>query len=110
MRAMLLIMIVIIAGCATPEQIAARRAAEAEAQRQRNIAYTQQLAAQCDAIGYQRNTDPWRNCLLQLHQQNQAQNAAMRQMLLQQYIQQQQRPTQTRCNRDFLGNVNCTTY
>lgn len=120
MRLLLCIMAVAVAGCATPEQQAARRQAEAQYREQQEIAYTRSLAAQCDGLGFQRGTDPWRNCMLQLHGQNQAANAALRSVIIQQYLQQQQRPayqaprprqpTQTNCTRDAWGNLNCYTY
>lgn len=108
-----------ISGCATPEQIAARQAAEAQAQEQRDQAYTNALAGQCEAIGYQRFTDPWRQCLLQLHGQNQANRAAVQGVILQQYLQNQRpayqppayrAPVQTNCQRDAWGNTYCSTY
>lgn len=79
----------LLAGCATPEQMAARQAAEAQAQEQRNQAYTAALAAQCEAIGYVRGTDPWRSCLLQLHGQAQQQMASDRATLLQEALRRQ---------------------
>jgi hypothetical protein len=54
----------LLAGCASPQQ-------QSYNQEQMEIAYTQGLARQCESIGYQRNTDPWRQCILQLHAQNQ---------------------------------------
>lgn len=111
MRLHYILVMLAISGCATPEQKAAQAQAEAEAQRQRDYAYSLGLERQCDAIGYQRDTDPWRACIMQLHGQAQAQNAQMRAIILQQYLQGQQRPapTQTTCTRDFVGKVTCNT-
>jgi hypothetical protein len=103
-------------GCATPEQIAARRAYEAQQQEQAVAAYTEGLARQCEGIGYQRQSDPWRQCIVQLHGQN---RNLLNQAILMQYLQGQQRPApayqprspvQTNCSRDFFGNVSCTSY
>lgn len=48
-------------GCATltPEERAARAAAEAESLKQ-------SYGPTCDTLGYARDTDAWRNCLLTL--------------------------------------------
>lgn len=108
MRYATLLLLCSITGCATPEQIAAR-------QEQRDIAYTSALAGQCEAVGYQRGSDPWRNCIVQLHGQNQAQRAAIIQGIMSQ-PQQTYRPTrprspiQTNCNTDAWGNTYCSTY
>lgn len=116
MRYATVLLICIIAGCATPEQIAARRAAEAQAQEQQNIAYTRALAGQCEAVGYARNSDPWRNCIVQLHGQNQANRAAIIQGIMSQPQPAPYRPTrprtpiQTNCNTDAWGNTHCSTY
>jgi hypothetical protein len=113
----LLLCVAAISGCATPEQIAARRAYEAQQQEQAVAAYTEGLARQCEGIGYTRNTDPWRQCIIQIHGQN---RNTLNQAILMQQLQQQQRPAyqppayrppvQTNCSRDFLGNVHCTSY
>lgn len=94
-----------LAGCATPEQLAAQREAQIEYQRQQEIAYTMRLRQQCEAIGYRQDTDQWRECILRLHQQAQAQNAALRNVLIQQYLSNQ--PRQTTCGRDYAGRVVC---
>lgn len=110
MRYWPLLLLCTITGCATPEQIAARQAAERQEQEARAQAYMQGLRNQCSALGYQANTDGHRNCMLQLHSQNQQANAAARNAILQQYLQNQSRPTQTNCQRDYFGNVRCQTY
>ncbi|TFW02989.1 hypothetical protein E4K72_13300 [Oxalobacteraceae bacterium OM1] len=49
----------LLTACATPEQRAASHLSDVD-----------QLVAEygpaCDKLGYARNSDPWRNCLLQL--------------------------------------------
>lgn len=48
-----------LAACATPAQ----QAAQAE----REVDYMVQVyAPACEKLGYTRNTDPWRNCILSL--------------------------------------------
>jgi hypothetical protein len=52
-----------VAGCATPEQRAA--------QMQREVDQMIELYGPgCDKLGYTRDTDPWRDCVLKLHAQN----------------------------------------
>lgn len=111
MKPLVLLLCTILAGCITPEQMAARQAWEAEQQELRNRAYTEGLRRQCTAVGYQDGTEGFRNCLLTLHSQAQQNAAQMRGILLQNAIQQQQqqqqRPTYTNCQRDYFGNVSC---
>lgn len=89
MRPTVIVAVCLISGCGIGkvDHYAPRNeAAEREA---REIAYTRSLAAQCDAIGYQRDTDPWRNCLLQLHQQAQAERAQGNAVLMQEILRRQ---------------------
>jgi hypothetical protein len=83
MRAFLVVVPFIIAACASPEQQAQRRAAEMQQQKQAEIAYQQGLFNQCRAIGYQPDTEPFRQCVLQLHTQNQQNAVALDAALLQ---------------------------
>lgn len=48
-----------LAGCATP----AERAARMEAEVTRMI---QEYGPACDKLGYKRDTDPWRDCIIHL--------------------------------------------
>lgn len=109
-----------LAGCVSPEQQAANREWEAAQRAQDQARYTLGLKWQCESIGYKADTDPWRDCIMKLHQQAQANNAALRNMVIQQYLinQQQQQaqpiytpprqPTSTNCYR--IGNsLQCTT-
>ncbi|CAN5161343.1 hypothetical protein BH11PSE11_BH11PSE11_17620 [soil metagenome] len=51
---------ILLGGCATPEQ----RAADLE----REVAQMMQIyAPACEHLGFQRNTDAWRNCILNLN-------------------------------------------
>lgn len=71
-----LLLLLLLVGCASPEEIGRRRAYEAHQEREQANAYRERLMASCESIGYQRNTDPWRQCIMQLHSQNQAQATA----------------------------------
>jgi hypothetical protein len=51
--------LVLLAGCATPEQ----RAMAHQAQMDRTM---QEFGPACSRLGYQSGTDQWRNCVLQL--------------------------------------------
>lgn len=77
-------------GCATPEQIAAQRAYEQQQLQAQQEAYTRSLNNQCRAIGYQPETEGFRQCILTLHTQRQQEDTQMRGIILQQAIQQRQ--------------------
>jgi hypothetical protein len=49
----------LLAGCATPEQ----QAAHAQQEMERTMAI---YGPACERLGYQANTDQWRNCVMQL--------------------------------------------
>lgn len=53
----------LLAGCSTPQERAARRQAEVE---QMMVEY----GPACGRLGYTPNTDPWRACVLQLNARN----------------------------------------
>jgi hypothetical protein len=55
-----------LAGCSTPEQ----RAAEIQAEMNRMMVT---FGPACDKLGYAANSDPWRNCVLQLSAKEDAQ-------------------------------------
>ena len=85
-----LFVLLVLAGCVTPEQMAAQREQEAQMHRAAQEVYKAKVYGQCRSYGFQEGTDGFRKCLMQVDQANQAQNAQMRQMLIQQMIQQQQ--------------------
>lgn len=89
MRLSILLLCTMLAGCASPEQIAARQLYAAEQQEARDIAYTRNLANQCRAVGYQEGTDGFRNCILTLHGQNQQEAAQMRGIAAQEALRRQ---------------------
>lgn len=78
-----LLLVLILSGCISPERMAQNQAYEARQQEAARTAYRNQLMSSCESIGYQRNTDPWRQCIMQLHAQNQASNTALGAALLQ---------------------------
>lgn len=53
----------LLAACSTPEQ---RAAAHLNAVEQ----MMQEYGPACDKMGFTRNTDPWRNCILQMSNQD----------------------------------------
>jgi hypothetical protein len=60
MRAMIIVVAsVLLTACATPEQRAAYHASEVDS-------LVQEYGAACDKLGFNRNSDQWRNCILQL--------------------------------------------
>jgi hypothetical protein len=58
-----LLLIGLLAGCATPAQ----EAAYAQHEMERTMAI---YGPACERLGYTANTDPWRNCVMQLNYQN----------------------------------------
>lgn len=78
MKTLLLVLLVVIAGCATQEQIAAQRAAQQRAALQQQEMYHAQLVARCASFGFQQGTPGHSDCMLRLHQQV-MQNAAQQQ-------------------------------
>lgn len=101
-RGLVICAVVTLAGCATPQEQAAREERE-------RAAYREALTKQCENIGYRRDTDPIRQCILTLHGQivqSQAQNA-------QPQYQRPRRervpiPTTTTCST-YYGQTTCQT-
>jgi hypothetical protein len=89
MRMLAVALALLLVGCATPEQIAARQAYEAQAQEERNIAYTRHLANQCRVVGYQDGSEGFRQCILTLHSQAQAELSQMRGIAAQEALRRQ---------------------
>lgn len=56
----------LLAGCTTPEQKAARMQAEMDR-------LMRSYGPACEKLGYSSNTDAWRNCVLQLSVRDDAQ-------------------------------------
>lgn len=79
-----------LVGCAaTPEQIEARRQQEQAQQQAAQAAYRERVFGQCRAYGFTEGSAEFRQCLMQVDMANQQQNAATRQIILQQMLQQQ---------------------
>lgn len=117
---------ILLSGCTTPEELAYQQEQAEYAQQQREAAYLARLSAQCSQFGFTEGDAQHKQCMLSLHQQNQAnraaavgailQGAAAAEMLRQ---SQPQRPLvppmvapptyNTNCTRDYFGNMNCTT-
>lgn len=75
----------LLAGCATgpdPAEVARQDAA-------RQQAYRERIANQCRAYGFTPGTDQFRGCLMQVDMTYRQQDEALRQQILNQYIQQQ---------------------
>ena len=120
MYRVLALVVVVLAGCVSPEQAAWNRQRQAEQEAQQRAAYREGLLSSCDNIGFKRGTDAHANCVLTQHQQNMR---ILGTAVLMQQQQQQQRayrpvvppvpayrpPIQTRCFSDGYGNTNCTT-
>lgn len=102
-----ILLALLLSGCATPEEIAHRRALQAQEQARQQEAYREHVLGQCDGMGFSRGTEAHANCALQIHNQIQANRAAIGAAYLQGQIANQ--PRQTQCARDFIGRVNCVS-
>lgn len=103
----LLLMVLLLAGCVSPEQAARNREAQAYREAQQREAYREAVFSQCDRMGFTRGTDAFANCVLQTHNQNQANRAAIGAALLQGQMANQ--PRSTECTRGILGSVSCVS-
>jgi hypothetical protein len=89
-----LFVLMLLVGCATktPEERAAYRQAQYEAeqaaQQQSNREYTEKVMALCRGYGFSSGPE-MRDCVMKVDLANRQQNAAMQQMILQQAIQQE---------------------
>lgn len=81
-----LIVLMLLAGCVSAEE---KQRREYEEQQARAAEYRAQVHRQCAGYGYTEGTDDFRKCVVQVDMANRQQWEAQRQMLLQQYIQQQ---------------------
>lgn len=77
---------VLLAGCETMQEKQARESVE---QQVRAEEYRRGVIAQCRGYGVPEGTEEFRRCLMQVDMAYRQQNDAQRQMMLQQYIQQQ---------------------
>ena len=72
MRYLVFASVALMMGCASQQEIAARQAAQQQYQQQQAAAYRNQLYSNCSAFGFQPGTRDHSVCMMQLHQQNQA--------------------------------------
>jgi hypothetical protein len=64
----------LLAGCSTPQERAARRQAEVEVEVEQMMV---EYGPACGRLGYAPNTDPWRACILQLNARDDLQRYQM---------------------------------
>lgn len=83
-----LLLVVLISGCATSEQIAQQQAYEVQQQEQRRTAYREGLQRQCRSMGFQDGTTAFSNCLLQLHTTNQQRDNALQNAVIYDMLRQ----------------------
>ena len=109
--ALLTLVAFLIGGCAWGSRnLAASQAAQAAQEQQQRDAYRAQLAGNCDAMGFQRDTAAHSNCMLSLYQQDQRNRGAAAAAILQGAAAAEiQRNSTTDCKRDYFGNVRCTS-
>jgi hypothetical protein len=74
----------VLAGCATQEDIAARQRLQAQQEEAGRIAYFQRIVAQCRQYGFADESPDMKNCIMQVDQANKAQ---LRGVILQQIMQ-----------------------
>lgn len=75
---------VLLSGCATHDP--AMEAAQEQARRE---AYTKQVITQCHSYGFKIGTPEFKQCVFQVDMANRQQDEARRQIILQQFLQQQ---------------------
>ena len=109
MRILVLASLLILASCATPEERALRAQQEEYARQQREAQYVANLNYRCTQLGFTEGAPDHRQCMLQLHQQNQATIGAIIRDAAAAEQQQRRAPVQTQCRNDGFGNMNCTT-
>ncbi len=89
-RLWILCCILLLTGCASTP---AERAARAQAEMEQTIAV---YGPACEKLGYQRDSDQWRDCVLRLSAQND--------------YRYYRYPTTTTCFGYHGGFIDCTTY
>jgi hypothetical protein len=76
-RKALLVLPLILGACASPEQIAAQRAFDAEQRQAAEQQYINALASRCSSFGVPDGSPEMRQCMLQLHQSSEANRTAL---------------------------------
>ena len=117
MKLVTVLLVLILAGCVSPQQ----QAAQEEAARQQ---YWASLNSRCTSLGYASGTDAHRGCIMQLHQIEEQRRAALGAALIGSGMLNRapasnpyqipppapiRRPTTTNCYTDNLGYTRCTT-
>lgn len=87
-------------GCATQQDREWQAWLRGFNEKERQEVYRESLDRQCASIGFAVGSDAFRNCVLQLHQQNRAEAAQTQGILLNNAIQQQPIPP---CLDNALG-------
>lgn len=107
---LILVFVLLLSGCALDPAVIAARQRQQQAQEEQNQrAYVANMINQCEALGFSRNEQSIRQCMLQLYQSDQNQRQANRANALNYLISRQPKPaTQTNCVRTFMG-VECNT-
>jgi hypothetical protein len=85
---------IVLAGCASPEQRAAFQQQQAYQQQQQEAAYMASLKARCSQFGFSEGSTQHSECMMSLHQQNQANAGAAAAAI----IRSQPQPTRPRCS------------
>lgn len=83
------LVVTLLAGCVSAQDAAWERELQqrrADAQREQ---YRQQVLGQCRGYGLLDGSEDFKRCVMQVDMASRQQNEAQRQMLIQQYIQQQ---------------------
>lgn len=88
-RAVITLLLAAAAGCASRDEIEARRLYEARQQAAAQEAYQQHVLAQCRGYGFREGSTEFSQCVMQVDQANRAQNSQMRAVILQQMLHQQ---------------------
>jgi hypothetical protein len=89
MRLGILLLCTIMTGCISQQELARRQALAEQEYQARSQAYTHSLMQQCHSLGYQADTDAFRNCVLTLHAQNRQEAAQVRGIAVQEGLRRQ---------------------
>ncbi len=115
MKIAIVLLVTLIAGCASPERQAARREAEEQAQRNQQQNYRNWLGSTCAGYGIKYESPQMAQCMMQVDQNEQARRAAIGAAILgnqpkpyQATPYQVPLPVQTNCIRNGIY-TSCTS-
>lgn len=94
MKLSILVVAILLSGCVSPEQRAKMEQQQAYQQQQQEAAYVARLKARCSQFGFTEGSAEHSQCMMSLHQQNQANIGAAAAAM----IQSQPQPTKPRCS------------